>query len=51
VLDGGHLVYHAIEGVIGRPVSERMQMLGLRIGVALLMSLMLLAIFNDLSRL
>lgn len=51
VLDGGHLVYHAIEGVIGRPVSERMQMLGLRVGVALLMSLMLLAIFNDLSRL
>lgn len=51
VLDGGHLVYHAIEGVIGRPVSERMQMLGLRIGIALLMSLMLLAIFNDLSRL
>lgn len=51
VLDGGHLVYHAIEGVIGRPVSERMQVLGLRIGVALLMSLMLLAIFNDLSRL
>jgi len=51
VLDGGHLVYHAIEGVIGRPVSERAQMLGLRIGVALLMSLMLLAIFNDLSRL
>jgi regulator of sigma E protease len=51
VLDGGHLVYHAIEGVIGRPLSERMQMLGLRIGVAMLMSLMLLAIFNDLSRL
>jgi regulator of sigma E protease len=51
VLDGGHLVYHAIEGVMGRPVSERMQMLGLRIGIAMLMSLMLLAIFNDLSRL
>lgn len=51
VLDGGHLVYHAIEGVLGRPVSERMQMVGLRIGIAMLMSLMLLAIFNDLSRL
>lgn len=51
VLDGGHLVYHAIEGVMGRPLSERMQMLGLRIGIAMLMSLMLLAIFNDLSRL
>lgn len=51
VLDGGHLVYHAIEGVMGRPVSERMQMVGLRIGIVMLMSLMLLAIFNDLSRL
>jgi regulator of sigma E protease len=51
VLDGGHLVYHAIEGVLGRPVSERMQMVGLRIGIVMLMSLMLLAIFNDLSRL
>jgi regulator of sigma E protease len=51
VLDGGHLVYHAIEGITGRPLSERVQMVGLRIGVAMLMSLMLLAIFNDLSRL
>jgi regulator of sigma E protease len=51
VLDGGHLVYHAIEGITGRPLSERVQMFGLRIGVAMLMSLMLLAIFNDLSRL
>lgn len=51
VLDGGHLVYYALEGVMGRPVSERMQMLGVRIGIVMLMSLMLLAIFNDLSRL
>lgn len=51
VLDGGHLVYHAIEGITGRPLSERAQMFGLRIGIAMLMSLMLLAIFNDLSRL
>jgi regulator of sigma E protease len=51
VLDGGHLVYYAIEGVMGRPVSERMQTIGLRVGIFLLMSLMLLAIFNDLSRL
>ncbi|MFN3586613.1 MAG: RIP metalloprotease RseP [Moraxellaceae bacterium] len=51
VLDGGHLVYHAIEGLTGKPLSERVQLIGLRIGVAMLMSLMLLAIFNDLSRL
>ncbi len=51
VLDGGHLVYHAIEGLTGRPLSERLQMIGLRVGIFMLMSLMLLAIFNDLSRL
>lgn len=51
VLDGGHLLYHAAEGVMGRPLSERVQMIGMRIGIFLLMSLMLLAIFNDLSRL
>lgn len=51
VLDGGHLVYYGIEGVLGRPLSEKTQMLGLRIGIALMGSLMLLAIFNDLSRL
>lgn len=51
VLDGGHLLYHAAEGIMGRPLSERVQAIGLRIGIFLLMSLMLLAIFNDLSRL
>lgn len=51
VLDGGHLVYYAIEGVLGRPLSEKTQMVGLRIGIVLMGSLMLLAIFNDLSRL
>jgi regulator of sigma E protease len=50
VLDGGHLVYYGVEGLIGRPLSERVQMLGLRIGLVLMGSLMLLAIFNDLSR-
>jgi len=51
MLDGGHLLYYAVELVRGRPVSERIQMLGLRIGMALLFSLMALAILNDLARL
>lgn len=51
VLDGGHLVYYAIEGVMGRPVSEQIQQVGLKVGIAMMGSLMLLAIFNDLSRL
>jgi len=51
MLDGGHLLYYAVELVRGRPVSERVQMLGLRIGMMLLFSLMALAILNDLARL
>ena len=51
ILDGGHLVYYFIEAIRGRPVSERVQMAGLRIGMAMLGMLMFLALFNDFSRL
>ncbi|WP_438766204.1 sigma E protease regulator RseP [Kushneria sp. TE3] len=51
VLDGGHLVYYLIELVRGRPVSERVQAFGLRIGMALIASLMLMAFYFDIMRL
>ncbi|ART63768.1 RIP metalloprotease RseP [Kushneria marisflavi] len=51
VLDGGHLVYYVIELVRGRPVSERIQAFGLRIGMALIASLMLMAFYFDIMRL
>ena len=51
LLDGGHLFYYFIEFLKGSPVSDSMQMLGQRIGLVLLFSLMALAIFNDLVRL
>lgn len=51
VLDGGHLVYYAVEAVRGKPVSERVQAVGLRIGLALVGSLMLMALYFDLMRL
>ncbi|GHC24399.1 sigma E protease regulator RseP [Aidingimonas halophila] len=51
VLDGGHLVYYIIEVIRGRPVSERVQAVGLRIGLALVGSLMLMALYFDLMRL
>jgi len=51
VLDGGHLLYYAIEAVCRRPLSESVQLLGLRVGVALMGSVMLLAIVNDIRRL
>ena len=51
MLDGGHLVYYFVELVRGRPVSEKVQAFGMRIGMALLFSLMALAMLNDIARL
>lgn len=51
MLDGGHLLYYGIELVKGSPLSEEAQMLGQRIGIALLMMLMSLALYNDFARL
>ncbi len=51
LLDGGHLLYYVIELVKGSPVSEQAQMVGQRIGIVLLISLMTLAFYNDIMRL
>lgn len=50
VLDGGHLMFYLVELLKGRPVSEKTEMVGQRIGLALLLALMALAVFNDLVR-
>ncbi|CUA82981.1 sigma E protease regulator RseP [Pseudidiomarina woesei] len=51
VLDGGHLAFLAIEGVRGKPVSERVQEVCYRIGGILIFALMAIAISNDILRL
>jgi regulator of sigma E protease len=51
VLDGGHLLFYTLEWLRGRPVSERVQDIGLRFGMAALLSLMTLALVNDVMRL
>ncbi|WP_432740658.1 RIP metalloprotease RseP [Methylobacter sp. G7] len=51
VLDGGHLLFFAIEGIKGGPVSERAQIFFQQIGIVLLVSLMALAMFLDVGRL
>lgn len=51
VLDGGHLVYYAAEWIRGKPLSERIQNIGLRFGMAAMLMLMFLAFFNDITRL
>jgi regulator of sigma E protease len=51
VLDGGLLLYYAVEILTGRPVSERFGAIAQRAGVGILMALMLVAVFNDIHRL
>jgi len=51
VLDGGHLLYYACEAVLGRPLGERAQDVGFRLGLWLVLGLMLLTTWNDLVRL
>lgn len=51
VLDGGHLLYYAIEAIIRRPVPERIQAWGLQLGLLLISGIMVLAIYNDVNRL
>lgn len=48
LLDGGHLLFYAIEALRGRPLSERAQEVGFRIGLALVLMLMLFATWNDI---
>ena len=51
VLDGGHLVFCAVEWIRGRPVAERVQDFSFRIGLALVLMLMVFATWNDLVQL
>lgn len=51
VLDGGHLMYYMAEIIRGRPVSERALQIGQQVGFALLLTLMIFALFNDITRL
>ena len=48
MLDGGHLMFYAIEAVRRKPLSEESQELGFRIGLAVVLSLMIFATYNDL---
>jgi len=48
LLDGGHLLFYAVEGIRGRPLSERAQEVGFRIGLGLVLMLMVFATYNDI---
>jgi regulator of sigma E protease len=51
LLDGGHLLFYSIEALRGRPLSERAQEMGFRIGLAIVLMLMIFATFNDIVHL
>ena len=51
LLDGGHLLYYAVEAVKGSPLSERWMEAGQRLGLTFLVALMGLAFYNDIARL
>ena len=51
LLDGGHLLFYGIEALRGRPLSERAQEVGFRIGLAIVVMLMIFATFNDILHL
>jgi regulator of sigma E protease len=49
LLDGGHLLFYGIEAARGRPLSERVQEVGFRIGLAIIVMLMIFTVLNDIS--
>ena len=51
LLDGGHLLFYAVEAIRGRPLSERAQEMGFRIGLGLVLMLMVFATYNDILHL
>lgn len=51
LLDGGHLLYYMVEMLKGSPVSEKTMEIGQQIGIAILLTLMLFAFYNDINRL
>jgi len=50
VLDGGHLMYYLIELIVRRPLSESVQMMAQQVGLVALLSLMFVAVYNDIMR-
>jgi regulator of sigma E protease len=51
ILDGGHVLFCLTEVVIRRPIPERVQAIGVQIGLFIVSGLMVLAFYNDLTRL
>jgi regulator of sigma E protease len=51
MLDGGHILFYGIEALRGKPLPEKIQVAAIQVGMVLLISLMIIAFYNDISRL
>jgi regulator of sigma E protease len=51
MLDGGHLLFYAIEALRGRPLSDKAQEIGLRVGIAIVAALVVFSASNDILHL
>jgi regulator of sigma E protease len=51
VLDGGHILFYLVEVVRGKPLSEKSQLIGFKIGLSLVLAMMVVAFYNDIMRL
>ena len=50
VLDGGHLIFYGFEAILGKPLPDRIQMAGHQVGLVLVLSIMVFALYNDFSK-
>ena len=50
VLDGGHLVFYGLEAILGKPLPDWIQMAGYQVGLVLVLSIMVFALYNDFSK-
>lgn len=51
MLDGGHILFYSVEMLTGKPLPEKVQIAAIKLGMFLLLSLMVVALYNDISRL
>jgi regulator of sigma E protease len=51
ILDGGHLLFYTLELLAGRPVPEKIQTVAYQLGLFMVLGIMMLALYNDLTRL
>ncbi len=51
VLDGGHLLFYTVELLAGRPVPDKLQAMGYQLGLFIVLGIMMLALYNDFTRL